>query len=344
MGNFDLLLSIFWLFVELGCISVCLATLAGFLGRISWVLDLFSHFRFQYLVLLALLTILFIASGRYPQALLSGLFAGLNLSLILPLYSKEFIRTPSNQGSSDQEMYRILLSNVLQMNDAYGAVRHLIRSERPDFIVLIEVNKTWIDQLKPVLESYPFSRMPLREDNYGMALFSRIPPTISEVRAFGAAQVPSIITTFKLRQRPLTILVTHPPPPKTKQKAHLRNIQLAEIAKHIQTLEGEILLVGDLNMTSWSPFFSDLVQKSGLRDSRRGFGIQNSWPTNRRLFMIPIDHILVSKGVEVLSRRIGQFNGSDHYPILLDFYLIDRKVNPQPEKKDPIKQTINRSG
>lgn len=344
MGNFDLLLSIFWLFVELGCISVCLATLAGFLGRISWVLDLFSHFRFQYLVLLALLTILFIASGRYPQALLSGLFAGLNLSLILPLYSKEFIRTPSNQGSSDQEMYRILLSNVLQMNDAYGAVRHLIRSERPDFIVLIEVNKTWIDQLKPVLESYPFSRMPLREDNYGMALFSRIPPTISEVRACGAAQVPSIITTFKLRKRPLTILVTHPPPPKTKQKAHLRNIQLAEIAKHIQTLEGEILLVGDLNMTSWSPFFSDLVQKSGLRDSRRGFGIQNSWPTNRRLFMIPIDHILVSKGVEVLSRRIGQFNGSDHYPILLDFYLIDRKVNPQPEKKDPIKQTINRSG
>jgi endonuclease/exonuclease/phosphatase (EEP) superfamily protein YafD len=344
LGNFDLLLSIFWLLVELGCISVCLATLAGFLGRISWVLDLFSHFRFQYLVLLALATILFIAGGRYPQALLSGLFAGLNLSLILPLYSKEFIQTPSNPGRSDQKMYRILLTNVLQMNDAYGAVRHLIRSERPDFIVLIEVNKIWIDQLKPVLESYPFSRMSLREDNYGIALFSRIPPTFSEVRAFGAAQVPSIITTFNLRQRPLTILTTHPPPPKTKQKAHLRNIQLAEVAEYVKTLEGEVLLVGDLNMTSWSPFFSDLVQKSDLRDSRRGFGIQNSWPTNRRLFMIPIDHILVSKGVEVLSRRIGQFNGSDHYPILLDFYLIDRNVNAQSEKKDPINQTINRSG
>jgi endonuclease/exonuclease/phosphatase (EEP) superfamily protein YafD len=344
LGITDLLLSIFWFFVEFGSILVCLATLAGFLGRISWVLDLFSHFRFQYLVLLVSATIIFIVGGRYTQALVSGLFAGVNLSLILPLYLKGSDRTPSNPGSTNQDMYRVLLANVLQMNAAFGTIRHLIRSENPDLIVLIEVNKTWIDQLKPVLEAYPFSRMPLREDNYGIALFSRIPPTFSEIRDFGAAQVPSIITTYNLRQRPLTILATHPPPPKTKQTANLRNIQLAEIAEYIQTLEGETLLVGDLNMTSWSPYFSDLIQKSGLRDSRKGFGMQNSWPTNRRFLMIPIDHILVSEGVVVLSRHTGQFNGSDHYPILLDFSLVNRRLNTKTDRVSLTDQPIKKSG
>jgi hypothetical protein len=104
---------------------------------------------------------------------------------------------------------------------------------------------------------------------------------------------------------------------------------------------GRVLLVGDLNMTSWSPFFSDLIQTSGLRDSRKGFGMQNSWPANRRLLMIPIDHILVSEGVKVLSRRIGQFNGSDHYPILLDFSLSSRIGSVKTNHVHPTNKLIN---
>jgi endonuclease/exonuclease/phosphatase (EEP) superfamily protein YafD len=325
----DFLISIFWILVEVGSLLVCLATLAGFMGRISWVLDLFSHFRFQYAFLLTLAAILLVAGGRNIQALVNGLFVLVNLALIVPLYLRKPTRTTSHQVHAGQGKYRVLMANVLQMNAAFGTVRHLIRTEQPDFIILIEVNKTWIDQLKPVLEAYPFSRMPLREDNYGIALFSRLPPTFSEVRHFGAARVPSIVSTFSLGQRLVTILATHPPPPKTKQMARLRNNQLAEIAEYIRTVQGETLLVGDLNMTSWSPYFSDLIRTSGLRDSRKGFGMQNSWPTDRRLLMIPIDHILVSEGIVVLARRAGKFNGSDHFPILLDFSLAERVGNPE---------------
>jgi endonuclease/exonuclease/phosphatase (EEP) superfamily protein YafD len=321
---------------------VCLATLASFLGRFSWFLELFSHFRFQYLVLLAIATILFLLGGLHPQALATAIFATINLSLIVPLYLKEPARQPLNPSIIGQDVYRVLLTNVLQRNSAFGTVRHLIRAEQPDFIVLIEVNKTWIDQLQPVLMTYPFSRMPLREDNYGMAIFSRIPPTFSEVRHFGEAQVPSIITTYHLQQRPVTILASHPPPPKTMQASNLRNIQISQIAEYIQTLEGETLLAGDLNMTSWSPYFSDLIQNSGLRDSRKGFGLQNSWPTNRRLLMIPIDHILVSAGIMVLSRRTGKYNGSDHYPILLDFSLVDRESKVKTDRISPAERSLNK--
>jgi endonuclease/exonuclease/phosphatase (EEP) superfamily protein YafD len=313
-----------WILIEAGSLLVCLATLAGFMGRYSWVLDLFSHFRLQYLILLLTTTGLFLLGERHPQALASGLFAGINLMLIVPLFIQKATSKPIKSGNP-KGTYRVLLANVLQNNDAFGMVRHLIRSEEPDFIVLLEVNKTWYDQLRPALEDYPFKVMPLREDNYGIALFSRFPMKSSELRYFGTARVPSILASFQLQGRPVTILATHPPPPKTKLQALLRNIQMEKIAEFMRSQSGEALLVGDLNMTSWSPHFKDLIRISGLRDSRKGFGLQKSWPTDRPLLMIPIDHILVSPGVLVQSRRTGQFNGSDHYPVIMDFTLSKNK-------------------
>ena len=323
-------LSAIWTLFQLGTLLVCLASLAGFFGRTAWFLDLFSHFRFQYLVLLLIATIILFTGGYYLQAIASGFFAILNLLLVIPICLKE---TPTHQSvfaNPKQDSYRILLANVLQKNPAFGAVRHLIRTANPDFLVLIEVNKTWIDQLQPVLKELPFSRMKLREDNYGIAIFSRIPAILSEVKYFSSAQVPSIIATFTLHQRPVTLLATHPPPPKTRQTSASRNEQLAEIAETLRQLEGEKFLVGDLNLTSWSPYFSDLTRVSGLRDSRKGFGLQNSWRAFRQWLVIPIDHILVSAGVGVLARRVGPFIGSDHYPILLDFNL-------NPQKHVPLK-------
>jgi endonuclease/exonuclease/phosphatase (EEP) superfamily protein YafD len=315
---------VIWILIEAGSLLVCLATLAGFMGRYSWVLDLFSHFRLQYLILLLAATGLFILGERYPQALACGLFAGINLLLIVPLFIQKATSKPLKPGNA-KGTYRVLLANVLQNNDAFGMVRHLIRSEEPDFIVLIEVNKTWYDQLRPALVDYPFKVMPLREDNYGIALFSRFPMKSSELRYFGTARVPSILASFQLQGRPVTILATHPPPPKTKLQAQLRNIQIEKIAEFMRSQPGEALLVGDLNMTSWSPHFKDLIRISGLRDSRKGFGLQKSWPTDRPLLMIPIDHILVSPGILVQSRRTGQFNGSDHYPVIMDFTLSKNK-------------------
>ncbi len=328
MNLISFLLPAFWIVVDLGSLMVCIATLAGFLGRSSWFLDLFSHFRLQYLLLLSVATALFILGERYPQALVSGLFAGLNLFLIAPLFFKRGDGKPAHPANP-RGTYRVMLVNVLQVNDAFGTVRHQIRSTEPDFLVLIEVNRTWIDQLKPALKDYPFKQMPLREDNYGIALFSRFPMRSSEVRHFGSARVPSIVATLQLQGRPVTIIATHPPPPKTKRQSNLRNNQMEEVAEFVRSQAGEILLVGDLNMTSWSPHFKNLIRLSGLRDSRQGFGLQKTWPTNRRLLMIPIDHILVSGGVIVQSRRTGQFNGSDHYPVIMDFTLSKSKGKPK---------------
>jgi endonuclease/exonuclease/phosphatase (EEP) superfamily protein YafD len=61
------------------------------------------------------------------------------------------------------------------------------------------------------------------------------------------------------------------------------------------------------------------MRMSRLRDSREGFGIQPTWLSNKPLFMVPIDHVLVSEGINIHKRFTGPDIGSDHRPVIVDF-------------------------
>jgi endonuclease/exonuclease/phosphatase family metal-dependent hydrolase len=56
----------------------------------------------------------------------------------------------------------------------------------------------------------------------------------------------------------------------------------------------------------------------GLRDSREGFGLQNSWPAYWPWLSITIDHCLVSRDIRLIDRKVGPDIGSDHYPVLVE--------------------------
>jgi endonuclease/exonuclease/phosphatase (EEP) superfamily protein YafD len=163
---------------------------------------------------------------------------------------------------------------------------------------------------------------PLREDNYGLGLFSKFPFTSSSSVEFGDAKVPSVIAQLDLNGQSLTIIGTHPPPPKRGYLSRQRDEQLMNIARSISTKTGPILLMGDLNITSWSPHFQNILRTGKLKDSRQGWGLQPSWPVDRPLFLVPIDHILVTEDIVIHHRRRGPYTGSDHFPILVDFAIM----------------------
>jgi endonuclease/exonuclease/phosphatase (EEP) superfamily protein YafD len=310
-------------------LGIIVGTLAGFLGRRWWVFDLFSHFRTQYFLILAVVILIFLAGGRYIQAALSAVFALLNLGLILPVYRiapphagkvMPTVKTDHRNPSSPLR-YRVLLANVLQRNREYARVEELIRSADPDIIILIEINCKWMDALDPVLKAYPYSLKPLREDNYGLGLFSKFPFASAEQAGFGEAKVPSVLAQLNIAGQPLTVIGTHPPPPKRALLARQRDAQLHDIAHFISTQPGPVMLLGELNITSWSPHFQDLLRLGRLSDSRQGWGIHPSWPVDRPLYQVPIDHILVTEGIAIHRRWRGPYTGSDHYPILIEFSL-----------------------
>lgn len=100
-----------------------------------------------------------------------------------------------------------------------------------------------------------------------------------------------------------------------------RNRQLAAIGDYVAGLKTPTILVGDMNVTMWSPYYRDLVNKGQLNNVRAGFGILPTWPIFQPLLSIPIDHCLVTKDFQVLETRKGRKIGSDHFPLITDIAI-----------------------
>lgn len=314
-----------WGFLCSAVVIACIGTAVGSWGRLWWPFELASHFRAQYFFLLLASALLFLLARKWRGAILTSVFALINLSFIVPLY----FGGPSLYASG--RTYRALLINVNTSNQAYGKVRKFIRSVEPDFMVLVEVNQTWMDELQKSQADYPFSLSLPRKDGLGIAFLSRIPFENAKIRSIGHRNIPSVVVRFGIEGQHLTIIGTHVQSPWGRMYSEYRNHELGELAQLVSSQKDPVLLLGDLNTTSWSPFFQDLLRKTGLRDSRNGFGLQPSWPTVFPPFWISIDHCLVSSGVVVHDRRIGPNIGSDHYPVVVDFSVESRPPFP-PQK------------
>ncbi|MGB7116934.1 MAG: endonuclease/exonuclease/phosphatase family protein [Anaerolineales bacterium] len=306
-----------WYLLIIIIVATSILTIFGFVGRICWILDIFSHFRVQYAIMQAAGGLILLLGDQILAAGMAFTFMLINIAVIITLY------LPSSHSDTNKKVYRLLLANVLQSNNSYGLIDALIKKESPDFIVLVEPNQNWLNQLEDALIDYPYRCSQTREDSYGIALFSCVQLEHCDIRNFGDAGVPSVVAKATLSGRSITFIGTHPPPPKGIVNSRLRNRQLIEMAKFIRSLPGAAILCGDLNMSPWSVYFRSFLRESGLLDSGKGFGVQPTWPVECPVMRVPIDHCFVSEGIRVLHRKNGPKVGSDHYPVLVDFAICE---------------------
>lgn len=296
-------------------VVVCTASLFGFLGQFSWFLDLFSHFRVQYLIGLAILgSLLLVMRRRKTAAIFLGL-ACVNSLLVLPLYLGDGNTLPESVPSM-----RAMLLNVNKRLGNAERVKRVIREANPDILVLEEISSRWMSDLASLTDSHPHRLTRPREDNFGIGLFSKFPLVESEVAYIGSAEVPSILATISTGQTNLRVIATHPPPPSGADYSRRRNEQLNQLPDYAQS-SLPLILLGDLNMTPWSYHFRRLLARTGLQDSARGYGVQPTWPNHNPILRIPIDHCLHSSDITVVDRRIGADVSSDHYPLIVDFVI-----------------------
>lgn len=297
--------------LQAGAAVAMVCTLVAFLGRFHWIVDLTVHFRTQY-ALGCLGLSLFLFAFRHPKwATATAVAAFVNFIVISPLFVHPHKEDEPYSG------YSLLLSNVNTRLGKPERVLEATKKEHPDLIVLLEVDAKWLQILSPLEEDYPYSKQVPMPNNFGLAVYSRFPLDNIEVFSLIDQRVPSIQVSVQLPESdPLTLIATHPVPPMTAQSQQHRNRHLLALADRIPS-EGPVLLAGDLNTTPWSPVFRDLVQRSGLQDSTKGYGIQATWPKPNLLFGIPIDHVLYSEELVVLDRRIGPDVGSDHATLMV---------------------------
>ena len=190
-----------------------------------------------------------------------------------------------------------------------------------DVILLIEVNDRWMEAFKPLSKDYAYSLADPREDNFGIAIFSRQPLINDRVLNLGSTGVPSIATDLTIGGEKVHLLGTHPFPPGTPTDSRLRNEQLRQIAQYVRQQHSLVIVAGDLNSTPWSPYFRDLLRESGLKNTSQGLGLFPSWPCWMPLARIPLDYCLVSPPIQVIDKRLGPDVGSDHRPVITDLQI-----------------------
>ena len=299
--------------------AVCMtwaATLAGFIAGIWWPLELASHFRVQYCVVLLATGAILSVAGRLRWAGVAFLGAVVNLAVIVPLYLGD---APQAVGGPS---IRLVSANVHRGNREYSKLIELIRSSKADAVLLIEVNRTWLGRLAALSDLFPHSVARPQEDNFGMALFSRFPLSPAVIETAADMDYPILIATPEVEGKSVTVIGAHPPPPISTDFVKMREQYVDVLAGYVSRQRGNVVVLGDLNTTSWSPLFEGFIRKTGLRDSRKGFGVQPTWPTWIPPLSIPIDHCLVSRGISVTSRCIGPRVGSDHYPLIVDVEIL----------------------
>lgn len=299
-------------------VAALAVTLAAACGRWHWLPDLANHFRWYYLAwALAWLPLAaFCRSGRLAWLCLGAVIA-LNGWAMLPYW----LPAPAVTAPAGAVPLAIVSLNVLTSNRDTAAVVGYLRRRAPDIAVVLEVDDAWARALRELDDVFPHRLVHPRTDNFGIALLSRHPLEDARVVDFGGVDVPSIVARVDRDAGGLTVVATHPVPPLGADNARDRDAALAALADSVAGSPAPCIVAGDFNATPWCAAFRDLVNRSGLRDTALGRGVQPTWNARSWVPRIPIDHVLAPPGTVVLRRAVGPDVGSDHFPVEAELVL-----------------------
>lgn len=302
-----------WTVLSVLAAIVLLPSWLGLAGSWHWRLDLFAHFRWQYLFLGA--AIMLWALWRRHRVLLvfAVLTTLLNGALIAQLAWQPALRAGT---LTDDFALRMLSLNVLTSNPHKQRVMDLVTASDADVVVLTEVDIEWSVALEALATQYPYRIVHPRPDNFGVALLSRLPLEEPGVMGLESMQMPSIMARITHQGRRLLIVGTHPRPPLSAGHADVRDRQLQALGQLVARTEEPVVVLGDFNATPWS------APMRALTAGRLGYRSHNApWTPTwmvRTPFAIPIDHVLCTAPLVIIRRSVGPDVGSDHRPVQVE--------------------------
>lgn len=286
--------------------------LTGFAWQ-YWAWDILANLRVQQSVVAVVLAII---CGVYRRWVWLGVCIAC-LMIHLPWFLPDGYRS---EGSFDYQLAKFTVCNVNSANRSFDVAIADIVKDEPDVFAVLEITSEWARQIEAsTAEVYPYRVVrPDDQGNFGIGLYSRTP-----IKAFNVFQlnteINSIEAIIPIGEKEFRVIGTHPLPPIRPQGFANRNRHLNMLAERVrQPIEGfqgyPTVVMGDLNVTPWSPIFREFEARSGLhRAYQVGAKTVPTWyvlPTF--LLGLSLDHVLHSEDLECLTCRIGGPIGSDH--------------------------------
>ncbi len=299
-------------------ISLSLLSFVRYLDNIDyWIIDILSHFPFQYALISLVLMSVCLWKKAVLQAVLSGFLVIFNIGTIINV--GETIQASGRTGS----VFKVYSANIYRFNKDFAKLKRDIAKEDPEIVLLIEVTPENIKQLKPVIRNFPYhiEFAPVGTLNIGVIFLSKFPVLNYQTQQMSDLGNVLLEAILDINQKKVAFYALHYRNPTYVQEFSIRKEQFLRLAGEVADKPVPVIVAGDFNATPYSPIFRKLLKISGLKDSREGFGWQPSWPTSFPLLWIPIDHILISPEIQVHKRATGSYIGSDHYPIFAELSM-----------------------
>lgn len=298
------------------------AIVAGFFGRTVPFFDSLAQFRAHLTVALFVLALLLIAMRSVVAATLATIVAAYAAVSVSPFLVPRPGNEPRRVGPANTALVGRGPLKLLQMNlrfnaDPVPAVTTIARLD-PDVLTLQEINRRWVEAIEPLRSGYPYAAFcGVGEAVGGVAILSRIP--FAETDAI--CHVDDGFVSRRLdfgNGAGVTIVSEHLAWPWPFRQGR----QIAALAEVLPKLEGPLLIGGDFNAAPWSATVQHYADASGTTPAT---GIGPTWLPNglpdrlRPLIGLPLDNVLASDGVRLVSVAAQPATASDHLPILVTF-------------------------
>ena len=295
-------------------LAACFVPIAGFWGSsLHWAFDLAAQFLLPTVVVacaVAMIAGFSSLPGIGASALALAVVASANLGpWTAPL--------PSSSVSTGSK-FSVLLLNVWYRNRNISLVEKLIKSKRPDLVVLVEATPRIRDELRSVIQSYAYHVDCLDVSRCGILVLSRSRLTLQAVKIGGAA---SIVLNTNFAGCDATLVLAHLTRPYPFDTTAAQQEQAIAIGNEAAAWPGAKLVMGDFNGAPWGHVMQTIASRGKL-DLLTGPG--GTWPSYLpKQLRIPIDHMLAGQGLRFVRREVLDPVGSDHAPVLAEVVVSD---------------------
>jgi len=275
-----------------------------------WLVELASSLPFQYATFSLGLGVISLLKKQYLCCAIALTLSFVNLHTLT--VGRADRRMPVSGDSID-----VYAANLFRTNCSLDRLIHSVRQECPDVAFFCEVTPKHLKELRSLKDLFPYKTEHALESHEGFVFFSRWPIVSSRIlMEADHGGRPILASRLSIEDRSLLVYGLHPHAPSRPDRFCKRNCQLAWLSEHVADESDPVVVLGDLNITPFSPVYRDFLARSGLKAAREGQGWHPSWPALVPLLWVPIDHVLISPDLGVNQFRRGPFIWSDHYPVI----------------------------
>ncbi len=283
--------------------------------------DLAAQMRLQLLygALTASLLLLTLKSFKDHPRLFAAVVAATlsHIFIVAQAYGKWPLVDQFDQPATRSTL-SVMNSNLYIGNRYFDHFTAVVEGTKPDIICLQELTLEWKPTLEKLKAEYPYQALYPTAGYDGTGILSRYPIADQQLLVIHQGSFPMLLARIVTPVKSWTIATVHTSTPMMLERFNNRTLEFRTIAKIASKFPSPAILCGDFNCVPWSQYFIEMEKDSGMKNSGRGSLPELTWNNDLWWFVrIPIDHMLVSKGVAVHEHKRLAPVGSDHFPVFM---------------------------